>query len=118
MTCVYIKLKNVKGFIVVENEKNNALKRQNGFKFVAKHLHRKFVWASSKFINFQMFQQPGFAFACERHRASSIYTAGLIVPILFPHQPVDLKLIVSLAFEYIRVFGKVTVHRHSICKCK
>ena len=24
MTCVYIKLKNVKGFIVVENEKNNA----------------------------------------------------------------------------------------------
>ena len=76
MTCVYIKLKSVKGFIFVENEKNNALKRQNGFKFVAKHSHRKIVWASSKFINFQMFQQPAFALACERHRPSSSDTTG------------------------------------------
>jgi hypothetical protein len=38
------------------------------------------------------------------------------LPISFPHQPVDLKLIISLAFEYVRIFGKITIHRYSICE--
>ena len=50
-----------KGFIVVENQKNSALTRQNGFKFVAKHSCRTFIWASRKCTISKCFNNKGFS---------------------------------------------------------
>ena len=38
--------------------------------------------------------------------------------VMFAHQPIHLKLVVALAFEYLRIFGEITEHRHSIYEVK